>query len=138
MKIALCGSLTFHKQMRVLEKKLRQLGHVVLTPKGISMIEKEGYVKSKTIKERIAAEAKYDFIRGHLRKVEEADAILVANYDKNGVKNYVGGNTFLEVGYAYYLRKPIYFLNPVPEMIYTLELAAMKPIILNGDLTKLQ
>lgn len=138
MKIILCGSLTFYKEIRKLDKNLQKLGHVVTVPMGVSLIEQKKHVKSKTSKQRIAAEKKYDFIRNHLRKIETSDAIVVANFDKHGVKGYIGGNTFLEIGYAYYLRKPIYFLNPIPKMIYTLELAAMKPVVLYGELTKLK
>ncbi len=137
MNIALCGSLTFHKEMRDLQRTLEAKGHTVFVPKSFDLIEQEGFVKPKTVAERLAAEAKYDFIREHFKKIEKADVVLVANFDKDGVASYIGGNTFLEVGYAYYLRKPIYFLNPVPDMIYTLELAAMRPTVLDGDITKL-
>src|SRR5690606_35746742 len=70
--------------------------------------------------------------------IKKADAILALNFDKKGIKNYIGGNTFLELGYAFIKGKKIYLLNPIPDMIYTSEVVAMKPVILNGDLHKLK
>lgn len=133
MKIAICGSLTFHTEMRLVQKELESRGHIVLAPKSLDLIEKGDFHKPTTIDERLAAEAKYDFIREHFRKIEQADAILVVNPDNHGVAGYIGGNTFLEMGIAFYLGKQIYVLNPLPHMAYELELASMHPVILHGD-----
>jgi len=57
---------------------------------------------------------------------------------KKGVKNYVGGNSFLEMGFAFILKKKIFLLNDIPEMPYTSEIVAMKPICLKGNLEKIQ
>lgn len=71
--------------------------------------------------------------------MKEGDAILVLNYDRKGIKNYIGGGTFAEMSLAYYLNKPIYFLNSIPKKLpYTTEIEAMEPIILNGDLEKIK
>lgn len=138
MTIAICGSLHFYKEMRLLEKQLNSMGHRVFVPKSFDFIEREEFSKPKTIEERLRAEKKFDFIREHFRQIEQSDAILVANYDKDGMRGYVGGNTFLEMGIAFYLGKKIYFLNPIPDMECSkLEMRAMKPIILNGDLSSL-
>lgn len=81
-----------------------------------------------------------DLINKHYREVGTSDAILVINKDKNGIKNYIGGNSFLEMGFAYVLGKKIYVLNPLPEklLIFYQELVAMRPIVLDGDLTKIK
>ena len=65
------------------------------------------------------------------------DAILVANYDKKGVKGYIGGNTLMEMGLAFFLKKKVYLLNEVPELPYKEEILGVKPIILNDNLTKI-
>lgn len=81
----------------------------------------------------------YDLIRKHYEKIKEADAILILNYEKKGVRNYVGGNSFLEMGFAYILKKKIFLFNPIPKMeFYFEEIKAMEPIILNGDLSKIK
>ena len=61
----------------------------------------------------------------------------MANFDKHNIQNYIGGNTFLEMGFAHILKKPIYLLNEIPEMSYTDELRAMQPIVIKGDLLKI-
>ena len=76
-------------------------------------------------------------IKRYYKIIQNSDAVLVLNFDKNGIKNYIGGNTFLEMGFAYVLNKPIYLVNPIPDMIYTDEIKAMQPKILNGDLGKI-
>lgn len=77
----------------------------------------------------------HDLIRKYYHEIEKADAILVLNLTKNSIANYVGGNAFLEMGFAHILHKPIYLLNPIPEMLYKDEIMAMNPIVLNGDIS---
>jgi len=44
----------------------------------------------------------------------------------------------LELGFAHILNQKIYLLHPIPEIpFYKTEIEAMKPIILDGDLTKI-
>lgn len=136
MIIAVCGSLTFYKEIREAQKKLEALGHKALVPKSIRLIEEEGYKKPQTVAERLRAEAQHHFISEHFKKVEESDAVLVVNPDNHGISGYIGGNTFLEMGIAFYLGKKIYLLNPIPKMDYELELASMHPVVLNGDVSK--
>ena len=65
---------------------------------------------------------------------ENSDAILVLNIDKKGIKNYIGGNTFLEMGKAFDKGIPIFLLNNIPEKImYREELIAMQPIVVGTD-----
>jgi nucleoside 2-deoxyribosyltransferase len=60
----------------------------------------------------------YDAMRAHFAKIREADALLVCNFTKKGIDNYIGANTFLEMGYAYSLELPIYTYNPLPDQPY--------------------
>jgi len=46
--------------------------------------------------------------RRYYEIIKECDAILVLNLEKNKIKNYIGGNTFLEMGFAHVLNKKIY------------------------------
>jgi len=73
-----------------------------------------------------------------LKKVAWSDAVLVINYDKNGIKGYIGGNTLMEIGLAFFLKKKIYLLNKIPELSYKEEILGVKPIIISGDLTKIK
>lgn len=68
--------------------------------------------------------------------MQGADAVLVLNIDKHGIANYIGGNTFLEIGFAHILNQKIFLLNPIPDMpYYKTEIVAMNPIVINGDLS---
>jgi len=49
----------------------------------------------------------------------------------------VGGNSFLEMGFAHILDLPIYMMRPVPEMLYQSEMAAMDPVIIDGDMARI-
>ncbi len=82
--------------------------------------------------------AEEDVIKRYYRLIKKSDAILVVNVEKNGIKNYIGGNTFLEMGFAYILNKKIYLLNSIPKLSYADEIKAMHPIILNNDLNKIE
>ncbi|MDB4979040.1 MAG: Maf-like protein [Candidatus Peribacteria bacterium] len=68
-----------------------------------------------------------------------ADAVLVLNYDRNGIANYIGGNALMEIGFAHVLDQKVFLLNPIPDIpFYKSEIEAVKPVILNGDLTKIR
>lgn len=81
------------------------------------------------------AQWKADMLRLQVKKVANNDALLVLNFDKNKVPNYIGGATFLEVYKAFELGKKIFFYNPIPEGILKDELLAMQPVIINQNLT---
>lgn len=90
-------------------------------------------------KEKLKLHQKYnkDAIREHWEVIKDCDMVLILNYDKHGIAGYIGGNSFLEMGFAYILKKPIYLLNPIPKMpYYETEIIAMKPIVIDGDLNK--
>ena len=133
MTIAICGSMQFHKEMGAMQEALRGRGFTVFVPGELDDIRKnESYMDSD--EERITAKIEYDFIREHFRKIEQSDAILVLNYEKKGIPGYIGGNTFLEMGYAFGLGKKVYLLNDIPEMAYKTEMAAIQPILIHGDI----
>ena len=73
--------------------------------------------------------------------ISKMDGVLVLNFDKvaDGVtyKNYIGGATFLEIYDAFRMNKKIYMYNDIPDGILFDELQGFAPIILNGDLSKI-
>jgi len=130
MKIAICGSIKFYDEMLVAKDKLEKLGHKVLMPvkaQGVDYWEEDNT-------KRIEAKKKFEFIGEHLDKIEKSDAVLVVNVTKKEIKNYIGANTFLEIGFAYYRKKKIYALNSLPNQPYIIdELLTFEPIVLNGN-----
>ena len=96
---------------------------------GIIPLPDEFYDKSNKVKK----DAMLDFNKN----LEESDAILVANLDKNEERNYIGINTIMEIGMAFNKNKRIFILNKIPKICEE-ELKAIDCIELNGELTKLK
>lgn len=142
MRIAICGSLDFTYEIQKLAEKLIKNGHQVTIPISSQKIIKgeitlETIIQEKEKNSLFKRAIEYNVIREYWKIIKKSDAILVANYDKNNIKNYIGGNTFLEIGFAHILNKKIYLLNSIPKMHYTSEIKAMQPIILNGKISKI-
>ena len=135
MKIAVCGSMTFYEKMIEVKERLEDMGHIALLPH----VEYRDFHKVREVDEEKWFRLKPKFIRDHFDKIKKSDAILVLNYEKNGIKNYVGGNVIFELGLAFDLKKKIFLLNPIPKGLpYTEELEVIKPIVINGDLSKIR
>lgn len=143
MNIAICGSLDFAHEIRELADRLEARGFTVEIPPTARAV-----LDGKASLEEIKAEKaggtfsqraiKNDAIRRYWKIIQQTDAILVANYDKKGIVGYIGGNTFLEMGFAHVLDKPIYLLNNIPDMLYRDEMLAMQPTIIHGDVSKIR
>lgn len=136
MKIAICGSMSFAEKMLEVKRILENHNHTAL----VSGFTNAYINKSEKEKQTLVVKDKKekDAIREFWDKIQQSDTIIVLNYEKNQIKNYIGGNTFLEIGFAHILKKKIFLLNPIPNIsLYSSEIEAMKPIILNGDPDKI-
>lgn len=130
MIITLCSSAKFFDRLNEIKNALEQRGYDVLLP---SMIDYHH------LHEDALAKVQHDLIRKHFEKIDRSDAIYVANYDKNGVSGYIGGNSFLEMGKAFDKRIPILLRNNIPEKVsYYEELVALQPIVIGEDWTQLE
>ncbi|MDD4412647.1 MAG: hypothetical protein PHR00_03300 [Patescibacteria group bacterium] len=88
--------------------------------------------------EHVTLKKEGGYIKWYYNAIQNSDAILVLNFDKNGIKNYVGGNTLMEIGFAHVNNKKIFLINPIPEELsYADEIKAMADIVLDGDLQKI-
>jgi len=77
-------------------------------------------------------------MRTFFKKIESSEAFLVCNYPKNGVPGHLGVSALTEVGLAYHLNKKIYLLFEIDKtQSYALEIVIIKPLIINGDLSKI-
>ncbi len=146
MKITICGSIAFIDEMQATKNKLEQLGHEVKLPpleiideNGKAIPAKEYYTIRKTtnMTDGWIWDRKEQAMRNHFDKIAWADSILVLNHDKNDVKGYIGGNTLMEMGFAFFLKKKIYLLNEIPELSYKEEILGVRPIVIEGDLNKI-
>jgi hypothetical protein len=131
--ISICASMTLADRITAVKHDLETLGHTVLVPVEIDEFD---YLDASTA-ERAELKRQHDLIREHWRKIERSNAILVLNEDVKGFRHYIGGNSFLEMGFAHVLELPIYLMHPVPDMPYDSEMAAMDPTIIHGDLTRI-
>ncbi len=137
MRIGVAGSMQHTEKMMELCARLEETGHKAFMSKFGPLF----VGKTDEEKEKIKLEQKFnhDAIREFWDDMKGADALLVANYDKHDIKNYIGGNAFLEMGFAHVLSQKIFLLNPIPKIpYYETEIVAMRPIVINGDLRKVK
>ena len=141
MIITICGSVAFRKEMVEFRDSLNSMGHVgIISP----VMEELALGKNEELMNLINsdhAKAKKEggYIKWYYEAILKSDAILVLNLDKKGIKNYIGGNTLMEMGFAHVHDKKIFLLNPPPQDVsYTDEIKAMMTDVINGDLQKIQ
>jgi hypothetical protein len=115
------------------------MGYKVLIPETAENMKAAGTFQLEGFKPPLGdVEWKQRLMNGHFDRVEQGDVCLVVNDDKNGVKNYIGGNVLMEMTLAYRKHLPIVILNEIPEDVsYAEEIIGMAPIVLHGDLASL-
>ena len=133
MIITICMSMSLRHRLPDICRALEDAGHEVLTPVDTREFNYEG----ANDLERAELKRDKDLIRTHYEKIKVSDAILVLNEDLPGKPRYIGGNSFLEMGFAHVLDIPIYLMQDVPESAYRSEMLAMDPIIIDGDLARI-
>ena len=128
--------MAFTEQMFEAKEQLEKLGHAaVVSGFGESYLDK---TQEEIEKLKLYHKYEEDAIREFYEEIKNADAILVLNYDRKGIENYIGGNTLMEIGFAHVLNKKIFLLNPIPDIeFYKTEIEATKPIILDGELERI-
>ncbi len=141
--IVICSSASFYKQVVEVKKQLKNSGFKVVIPLTANKMEKTGDFKVETYKTWMERPEDYKrkayLTKKHFIEVEKGDVVLVLNYKKNGKNGYIGGAVLMEMAIAFYLKKPIFILNPIDESSkYKEELYGMIPKIINGDLSKLK
>ena len=136
MKIFVCCSKHFYHQLPPVIAQLEQHGHTITPPNSYDEPFKEEEMKVRGDEEHRAWKAA--MIRLQEEKVRANDAILVMNFEKNGVPNYIGGATFLEIFKAFELGRKVFLYNPIPESIFSDELHGMNPLVIHRDLQKIR
>ena len=125
--------MSFIQDMVDIKNILEPLGHDIFLPPNT-----DKYLSQDRVQEKKEEKIRLDIFRVYFEEIKNADAILVINKEKSGVINYIGANALIEMSFAYVLNKKIYLWNPIPEMGYSDEIEAMKPVILNGDINLIQ
>lgn len=140
MKITICWSSSFRKEKIKVKETLKELWHESVIDQWTEKIAswEVPEILEQIHKEHYAFKKRYDLIKLYYDFIVESDAIIVCNYNKNNIPNYIWSNTFLEMWYAHVHKKKIFLLNAIPNQWYILdEIKAMEPIILDWNLTKI-
>jgi len=140
--ITICSSVAFYKHVVEVEQKLVKLRYKVLTPKLARTMHKTGNYEVSShktwYKDPSTYKKKQQFMDAHFKKVAKGDAVLIVNNEKNGMSGYIGGNVLMEITVAYYLKKPIFILNPIDEDLpIKEEIYGIFPTFLDGDVKKI-
>ncbi|HOF42726.1 MAG TPA: hypothetical protein PLF30_01520 [Candidatus Moranbacteria bacterium] len=139
MKITVCGGIKFADKLVEIYRELERLGHQPQMHEKMFAIAKGEINEVPDGVEHADVKRKNNYIKFWHDLIVSGDAIVVCNFDKNGIKNYIGGNTLMEIGFAHVNDKKIFLLNPIPEEVsYADEIKAMVDFVLNGDLSKIK
>lgn len=143
MRIVICASISFTDKIKEVADQLSEQGHSVEIPFTSQRIINGELTFEEFLKEKqkngdgALRKIQDDLIRRYYGIIKDSDAVLVINMSKNGIENYIGGNTLIEMAFAYVLDKKVFLLNPIPEISYKDEIVAMQPIVLDGNLAKI-
>ncbi|MBS3089510.1 hypothetical protein J4461_01350 [Candidatus Pacearchaeota archaeon] len=136
MRIFICCSKYIYDRIHPIKEKLESKGHLITLPNSYEEPMAEERIKAGGKEEH--ENWKANMIRLQKEKISVNDAILVLNMEKKGIKNYIGGATFLEMSKAWELGKKIFLFNDIPENIMQDEICAFKPIIINQNLDNIK
>ena len=140
--ITVCASCAFYRKVNEVKDTLDPLGFEVLVPRLALEMKRTGNYEVSQYKTWFADpndyDKKADLIRAHFAEIDKADAILVVNEEKRGIKNYIGGNVLMEMALAFHTNKPVFILNEVPEgSSVEEEIRGVLPILLHGKVKDL-
>jgi hypothetical protein len=99
MKLTLCGSLRFEKEIQYFHEKLAFAGHTIYSMVALPS-QKGGNKDWYTQQQKIVL----DLL--HLSKIEESDGIVVVDID-----GYIGESTAREILWAMMRRKYVYYTS---------------------------
>ncbi|MBP9759266.1 hypothetical protein KBD45_06225 [Candidatus Dojkabacteria bacterium] len=131
MKIAIVASASNYGFIPGIQQKLIELGHIVTTPLELEKdVKKENYTSISHWKNKLIIQ--------YMEVIKINDVLLVVNLEKNGIKNYIGGNVLLEMGFTTAFGKKIFLYNDIPEVQYKDEIEGLLPIVINQQLDRIK
>lgn len=125
--------MSFIDEMEHLGELFGQLGYGVNTPR-----REELTINWDDLGDVEAANKKARYIDEHLEKIRTSNALVIANYSKNGIDGYIGPNSLMEASFGYAFGLPVVFLFDPGQQPCRFEARAIMNICLNGDPSKLQ
>ena len=136
MKLFIICSKAFFKDIKSIREYFLEKGVEVHVPHTYDNPDEEDRMRGLGKVEH--ANFKARMFKLSEEKIKEMDAVLVLNFEKHGIPNYIGGSTFLEMYEAFKGGKKIYLYNPIPDGLLYDEIEGFSPIIINGDLSKVE
>lgn len=140
MKIMICGSMTFAKEMIAAQEDLSKFGHEVFVPCDTDLhLSSPGFIDDLDADREHLVEN--NVMRRCFDLLADSEAVVFLNFQKNGQDGYIGTSSLMEMGLAYYLGKKIFLLYDVPPPSvarWAHEVLSFQPIVLNGNLDILQ
>ena len=136
MKIFLICSKKFYNKIPNIKNFLEQNGHLITLPNCYDNPDTEDTYRDLGIAEH--SKWKATMLRHSVDVIGKNDAVLVLNFEKNGVPNYIGGATFLEMYDAFRLGKKIFIYNNIPDGILKDEIIGFAPVIIESDISKIK
>lgn len=132
MKLFIITSTSFYDKIAPIKEELENRGFELVMPNTYDFpnLVKETWEKSFLE----YAQLKQKLFKKSEENIKNVDAVLCLNFEKNNVKNYIGGATFIEIYEAFKNNKKIYLYHDIPEGLFYDEIAGFEPIILNENL----
>lgn len=136
MRIGIIGSMQYTEKMMAIRDQLISMGHdAYLTSFAPDFVGKSDSEKEAI---KLAQKSYADPLTEFWQLMQGGDAVLVLNLDKHGIKNYIGGNTLMEIGFAHVLKQKVFLWNEIPEIpYYKTEIISVNPIVINQDLNNI-
>lgn len=135
MKIFIICSKAFYNKIPYIKNQLEQDGHNITLPNSYDNPGMEEYQRSLGGEKH--ASWKSEMIRHSADVIQDMDAVLVLNFEKNGIPNYLGGATFLEMYDAFKLNKKIFLFNDIPDGILREEIVGFCPVLIKANLANI-
>lgn len=121
MKILVSASMHHADKFAALHESLEAAGHQAILPQ-----TEEGLTKRQYIDE-------------HMSRLQDSNALLLANFDDERGDGYIGASCFFEAGWAFALGKPVYALHSIDaKSPFAEDLMAIDCTVINGDMSKIK
>jgi hypothetical protein len=133
MKIFIACSKHFYDRIDSIKKVLEDAGHEVALPNSFDDPLAEERFRAMSREEHVKFKSK--MMKVNEENIMPNDAVLVLNFEKRGIPNYIGGATFLEVYNAWKMGKKVFFYNDLPVCSFSDELLGIDPVVIKGDLS---
>ena len=133
MKIFIIGSTAFYDKIPPIKEYLEKEGIELIMPNSYDNpnIEEEAKLQGQ----EAHTELERKLFKMSEDNIKSVDAVLCINFEKHGIRNYIGRATFIEIYEAFKNNKDIYLYNDIPEGSLNDELTAFGSVPLRQDLS---